>query len=257
MNKHVPFRRIGILLFWLLLWQALAIGINNEILFVGPLKVIIALFSQISVREFWKTLGFSFSRICLGFLSAFFSGILLGAFSYRFFFLKELFSPVMLLAKSIPVASFVILALIWMGSKNLSIFIAFTVVLPMIYAATLSGLESADRKLLEMALVFRVPLLKKISGVYLPALIPYLRSSVTAALGMSIKSGIAAEVIGAPDFSIGAQLYSAKIYLNTADLFAWTLVIILATSLFERLFLFLLKRLDKREFYSNHPEASL
>lgn len=230
-------RKIGILLFWLLLWQAAALIVGNNIVFVGPAEVLRSLILQIGTMEFWQTCLFSMSRICLGFISAFFTSIILGAASFHFPFIKELFTPIMLFAKSVPVASFVILALIWMGAKNLSIFIAYVVVLPIIYTSTLSGLESTDRKLLEMSCVFRLPLIKKIKAIYIPALLPYLMNGVNSALGMSIKSGVAAEVIGVPSHSIGERLYTAKIYLDTADLFAWTLVIILSAWLFEGLFL--------------------
>lgn len=237
-------RQMGVLLFWLILWQWAAITIDNHILFVGPADVLASLFMQSAAWDFWKTILFSFSRICLGFLTAFFTAIFLGALSYRFSIFKELLNPVMLLAKSVPVASFVILALIWMGSKNLAAFSSFVVVLPMIYVSTLSGLDSTDHKLLEMAHIFRMPLIKKIKAVYWPALIPYLISGVNSALGMAIKSSVAAEVIGVPDFSIGEKLYKAKIYLSTADLFAWTLVIIFVSWLFEKFFLMLLERLN-------------
>lgn len=237
-------RPIGILLFWLLLWQWAAGMIDNNILFVGPADVLAALFEQSLEWDFWKTIGFSFSRISLGFLSAFFTAIFLGSLSYRFSLLKELLNPVMLLAKSVPVASFVILALIWMGSKNLAAFCAFIVVLPIIYVCVLSGLESTQNKLLEMASIFQIPLMKKIKAVYWPALIPYLISGVNSALGMAIKSSVAAEVIGVPEFSIGEKLYKAKIYLSTADLFAWTLVVIFVSWLFEKAFLRLLESLN-------------
>lgn len=240
-------RKTGILLFWLLVWQTAAVMIDNDILFVGPVNVLSALISQSETWGFWKTILFSFSRICLGFLSAFFTALLLGAVSYRFSFIKELLAPVMLLAKSVPVASFIILALIWMGSENLSVFSAFVVVLPIIYVSTLAGLESTDGKLLEMAFVFRLPFLRKITAVYWPALSPYLLSGIKSALGMGIKSSVAAEVIGVPDFSIGEKLYKAKIYLSTADLFAWTLVIILVSWLFEKLFLKLIGLLSPAE----------
>ena len=110
----------------------------------------------------------------------------------------------------------------------------------MIYVSTLSGLEHTDRKLLEMALVFRMPLLKQIRYIYIPAVLPYLISGCRTALGMSWKSGVAAEVIGIPEGSIGEQLYYSKLYLDTAGLFAWTFVIIIASAVFERLFLYLL-----------------
>lgn len=224
----------------MLLWQLLSVAVNNPILLVGPADVLASLSGQITAADFWITIGLSSFRICTGFISAFICGILAGCLALRFPFLDELLAPVMLLAKSVPVASFVILALIWAGSKNLSVFIAFTIVLPIIYTATLSGLKSSDEKLLEMAFVFRLSFFRRVQGIYLPALIPYLMASVKTALGMSFKSGVAAEVIGVPSRSIGEQLYMAKIYLDTAGLFAWTLVIIAVTTLLEHLFLALL-----------------
>lgn len=248
-------RQIGILLFWLLLWQAAAYVIDNNIIFVGPIEVISALFSQAGTLAFWETCVVSLSRICLGFLLAFFTAILAGALSCRFPFIKELLAPLMLFSKSVPVASFVILALIWMGSKNLSVFIAFIVVLPIIYTSTVSGLLSADQKLLEVAFTFRVRLFKKIKMIYLPAVLPYLISGTSSALGMGIKSGVAAEVIGVPARSIGEKLYTAKVYLDTADLFAWTLTIILAAWLLEKLFLSLLKRLCPSEWIKKEEKT--
>ena len=144
--------------------------------------------------------------------------------------------------RSVPVASFVILALIWIGSENLSVFISFLVVIPMIYGATLAGLENMDQKLLEMSQVFSMPFLKKVRYLFVPAVHPYLVSSCRTALGMSWKSGVAAEVIGIPKTSIGEQLYYTKLYLDTSGLFAWTFSIILISAVFEFVFLTLLKK---------------
>ena len=91
-----------------------------------------------------------------------------------------------------------------------------------------------------MALVFRIPLWKQVRHIYIPAVLPYLISGCRTALGMSWKSGVAAEVIGIPEGSIGEQLYYSKLYLDTAGLFAWTFVIIIVSAVFERIFLYLL-----------------
>lgn len=112
--------------------------------------------------DFWLSLFHSSLRICLGFLSAFCLGILLGSLGWAFPLVKEFLKPPMLMIRSVPVASFVILALIWIGSENLSVFISFLVVVPMIYGATLAGLENMDQKLLEMSQVFSMPFLKKV-----------------------------------------------------------------------------------------------
>lgn len=243
MNHNTRFRKYFIWLFWIAVWQAANLMIHNNIIFVGPIDMAAALAQLAGDGAFWATIFNSFVRICAGFLGAFVLSILLGSLAYVFPLVKELLEPLMLLIRSVPVASFVILALIWIGSRNLAVFTSFLVVVPIVYISTLSGLEHTDKKLLEMAHVFHMPLLKRIHYIYIPALLPYLISGCKTALGMSLKSGVAAEVIGIPNGSIGEQLYYSKLYLDTAGLFAWTFVIIVVSALFERIFLWLLKKI--------------
>lgn len=234
------FKKAGIIFLWLLAWQAVSLSVHNTILLVGPAEVIRALWIQAAMPGFWKTIAFSLGKISLGFLLAFATGILAGGAACRFPLFKDFLEPLMSLMKSVPVASFVILALIWVGSANLSVFIAFLVVFPIIYINTIAGFESTDPNLLEMAHIFHMQERKKFLYIYRPALLPYLVSGCRVALGMGWKSGVAAEVIGVPHGSIGEKLYMAKIYLSTADLFAWTLVIIVISASFEKFFLWLL-----------------
>ena len=215
-------------------------ALDQEILLVSPISVIVGLFSLMTTLPFWESIWFSFIRICSGFLAAVIAGTLLAALSVRFRRISELLAPLMLAVKAIPVASFIILVLIWIPSRNLSVFISFLMVLPVIYTNVLDGIRSANADLLEMARVFSIPVWRKIRYIYIFQVFPFFRSACTISLGLCWKSGIAAEVIGIPDGSIGENLYQAKIYLNTPDLFAWTLVIVLISLGFEKLFLFLL-----------------
>lgn len=229
------------MIFWLLLWQVGAMAINQRIILVSPLRVLARLIELAPTLEFWSAIGYSLVRITAGFLLGVVAGTLLAALSARFRRVEELLAPALLAIKSIPVASFVILALILFSSRNLSVLISFLIVLPVLYTNILSGIRAADPQLLEMARVFRIPTLRSIRYVYLPQVLPYFQSACGSALGLCWKSGIAAEVIGMPDGSIGEQLQQAKIYLNTPDLFAWTLVIVLVSLVFEKVFLILLK----------------
>ena len=229
------------MIFWLLLWQVGAMAINQRIILVSPLRVLARLIELAPTLEFWSAIGYSLVRITAGFLLGVVAGTLLAALSARFRRVEELLAPALLAIKSIPVASFIILALILFSSRNLAVLISFLIVLPVLYTNILSGIRAADPQLLEMARVFRIPTLRSIRYVYLPQVLPYFQSACGSALGLCWKSGIAAEVIGMPDGSIGEQLQQAKIYLNTPDLFAWTLVIVLVSLVFEKVFLILLK----------------
>ena len=176
------FKKAGIILFWLLIWQAASTVVHNSIILVGPLDVILALFNQIRLADFWKTIGFSFGKISLGFLSAFAAGILAGTTACQYPLIGDFLSPLMALIKSVPVASFVILALIWAGSENLSVIIGFLVVFPIIYIQTIAGIKSTDLQLLQMADVFQMSEAKRFFYLYRPALLPYLASGCRVAL---------------------------------------------------------------------------
>ena len=236
-------RKAGILLFWLAVWFAAGRIVENSLVLVGPEEVFMALGRLLPSSAFWKTVWCSLGHIVSGFLAGFLAGMLLGGAAYRFPFFLELISPVISLMKAVPVASFVILALIFMGSKNLALLIVFLLVIPIVYYNTLSGFQSTDRDFLEMAQVFRIPAGKRLTGIYRPALRPFLVSAAQTSIGMSWKSGVAAEVIGVSAGSIGEQLYLSKIYLETADLFAWTITIIVLSILCEKAFTGILKML--------------
>ncbi len=134
-------------------------------------------------------------------------------------------------------ASFIILALVWLDAEALSLFISALMVFPPVYLNVLEGLRQTDPKLLELARVYRIPFRRRVWGVYLPQALPYFRSAASLALGLCWKAGAAAEVIGLPEGTIGERLYTAKVYYQTPDLFAWTAVILALSAVFERLFL--------------------
>lgn len=215
-------------------------ALGQDILLVSPASVVVRLWQLIPHSDFWAPVFTSFCRITLGFFLACLSATGLALLSSRFRIIKELCAPVMATVKSIPVASFIILVLIWVPSKNLSVLISFLMVTPIIYQNVLGGIGNMDIKLTEMADVFSVPFSRRLRYLYLPQVAPFFRSACAVSLGLCWKAGVAAEVIGLPKNSIGERLYEAKIYLETPDLFAWTVVIILISLLFEKLFLALL-----------------
>lgn len=245
--NHMIRKRIAIAVFWLGVWQIMAMLVDNAILLASPVEAAGALVRYAKKTDFWITVGYSTLRICLGFFLAFFAGLLVGGAAYRFLWLRELLGPMIGMMKAVPVAVFAVILLIWFGSTGLTVWVGFLIVFPLVYASTIAGLASTDKDLLEMARIFRVERCKRLFFIYRPALMPHLISCCKSALGMSWKSGVAAEVIGTPAFSIGEQLYRSKIYLDTAGIFAWTLVILAVSIIFERFFLALLKKSSERE----------
>ena len=249
MNKRL--KRAGYLLIWLLIWQMLAVIIHIPIYFASPAEVILALFEKVREPLFWKSVGGSLLRILLGFFAAFLLGFLCAFASYFKEWFREFLSPLVHFLKSVPVAAVVVILLIWWGPSYLVLCICLMVVFPNIYLNMLTGLAKADNELLEMAKVFRFRRIDRFLWIYRPSYMPHLHAGITVSLGMCFKSGIAAEVIGLPEFSIGEQLYRDKIYFHTAGVFAWIIVVLTLSMLTEKILLFLFKRL------SAYPEALL
>ena len=251
-------KKMLIIAFWLMVWQIVCLFVDNPIFFAGPLEMIKELVHMAGRRDFIDSVLHSLLRIMGGFCIAFLLACLLASAAYHCKLLEDLLSPFVTFIKSVPVASVVVLLLIWFGAKYLSIYVTFMVVFPNIYLNVLNGLKNTDKDLLEMAEVFRFPFIQKLFYIYCPAVMPYLLSGAVISVGMSFKSGVAAEVIGLPVSSIGEGLYNAKIYLNTAGVFAWTAVIILLSSLVEWLVVWLLKqfgRQDRRTFKRKRRET--
>ncbi len=234
-------RKTIIIISWLLVWQLLSLWVDNRILLVGPVETVKVLVRLLLEGSFWKACLGTLIRISMGFMAGTFLGIVLAILSARHKLVEEILAPPMTLIKAVPVASFVVIFLIWWGSTQLATVISFCIVLPNLYVNTLEGIKSTDKRLLEMAQVFELPVWNRFFYIYRPALRPFWDSAVKLAVGMSWKSGVAAEVIGLPANAIGEQLYMSKIYLDTSGVLAWTIVIILLSTGFEKAVLWLWK----------------
>ena len=205
--------KIWAILFWLVIWQIGSMCLGQEILLVSPVAVSMRLFTLLPDPSFWRSIAFSACRILGGFGLAALLGILAAVGAARYTRFRELMAPLVSVIKTTPVASFVILALFWFSSRSLSVFISFLMVFPIVYTNILQGILQTDTQLLEMGQVF----------------------------GLSVK-----KKIGIPDGSIGERLQEAKIYLQMPDLFAWTVTIIVVSLLIEKLILWLLDIIDRR-----------
>lgn len=244
-GAHAFARKAGIIAFWLAIWQLLDVIIDNRLVLAGPIRVAQALVEQIGQPDFWVICGASFGRIALGFLLSFVVGFLLALMSCRHRLFRDFVDPIISLLRTIPVASFIILLLIWVGNQALTVFLAFFIVLPLIYTNMVTGFESVDRQMLEMARVYGLSRWRTFLYIYRPAFMPFLMSSTKISLGMTWKSGIMAEVLATPKPSIGKEMATARTFLATPDLLAWTVVVMVLSFLFEKAFMELLKRANR------------
>ncbi len=216
-------------------------AVGRDFLLASPLTVFARLCELAVAPQFWRAAMYSLLRILSGFLLGALAGAACAGLAARFSRLRELFAPLWLTLRAIPVASFVVVALIWLPSRNLSVLISFLIVFPLLYAETGAQIDRADPQLAEMARLFRMPAARKLLYLYLLPALRGMGPACATAMGLAWKSGIAAELISIPTGSIGERLYQAKVYLMTGDLFAWTILIILLSAACARLFTALLR----------------
>lgn len=232
----------AVAVFWVTVWALLSSAVGEEILLPSPAKVCETLWALWGSAVFWRSVALSLLRILGGFVAAVLVGTLLAVLTTHCRPLHVLLSPLLHIVRAAPVASFIILAYVWIRVQILPAFIAFLMVVPLIWANVCEGIRNTDKKLLETARVFRLGRWKTLNLIHLPSVRPYFIAACTTGLGFAWKSGIAAEVICTPADSIGKQLYSAKAYLETPEVFAWTVTVVLLSVLLERVLLRAVRR---------------
>ena len=231
MNKM--WRRLLVGAFWIALWWAVARAVGLNLLLPGPEDTLRALFRLAQTGEFYQSVGMTLLRVTLGYVLAVLLGAALAALCFRFSFADALLSPLRTVIKATPVSSFIILVLLWMQKVRVPVFISFLMVLPMVWTGVQEALNAIDPDLKEMTAAYGFSPMKKLKYLYVPSVKPVLTAACVTGMGFAWKSGIAAEVIARPQGVIGTHLYDAQIYLERADLFAWTLTVILLSMVLE------------------------
>lgn len=239
------FKCIAVPLFWVAVWQILALLVASPLLLPGPWEVLLRLGELAVTGAFWRSAVLSLLRILCGAVAAVVLGTVLAVVCCRFPMADALLSPLLGMVRSTPVASFILLLLIWIGRDILPAVIVILMVLPVVWANVCAGIRSTDPILLRTARVFRFSPWRTLRRVYVPSVMPHFLSACRTSLGLAWKSGIAAEVLTVPAVSIGKMLYESKLYLETTDLFAWTAVVVVCSLVIEKVLMSAIGRLGR------------
>lgn len=229
-----PFLTAGSVLGLLLLWEGVSYWIGKEIILPRPLSTAAILCQLVGSHEFWSHLKATLLRGLTGFAVSYLTGLFIGLISGVSRPFNIFFRPLLVAIRSTPSMALILMALIWFKSDLVTIFVIFLVVFPIVTQNVIEGISQIDGSLLEMARIYKVRPVRVFTELYLPAILPYLAAGAAAGLGLAWKVTVAAEVLAAPPRGIGTQMDNARIFLNTAEVFAWTLVLIGIGFLFDR-----------------------
>lgn len=237
---------LACLAFWLAVWTVCSLWVGLELFLPTPWAVLNSLLALLPTAEFWRIVLMSFWRVICGYLPGVALGTVGGVLTAKIKVLDVLFSPPLTVIRATPVSSFIMLFLLFLGRDSTPTFIVFLMVLPIVWANVAEGVKTVDPSLKEVCRLYRIPTGRRWRILYLPHCLPYFSAGALTSLGLAWKAGIAAEVLCTPNHSIGKQVYDAKVYMETAEVFAWTLVVILLSLALEKLLKYCLERRNRR-----------
>ncbi|MBO5938108.1 MAG: ABC transporter permease subunit [Clostridia bacterium] len=246
-----------VIAFWSVLWYFLSARIGIDLVFPTPKAVFSELWLLVTERSeslyrygvqysFWHITLVSLLRVVWGVLVSLIIGCLVAYLTSISRLLHTLLSPALTAIKATPVASFIILAMLWLDKSVLPVFITALIVVPIVWANVSEGIRAVDPNLREVATVYRFSLGKRVMRLYFPTVAPYFFAACQSALGMAWKASVAAEILAVPQHSIGTEIFLSKQYMLPETLFAWTLVVIVLSLIIETCFLFALRRLGQK-----------
>ena len=234
-NKSIAFlKKVLPTLIILLIWQFTAVLIGKTVYYPSFTQTFQAFMNLASSNSFWIAASVSLFRIFAGFASALFIGVFLAILCALIPSIESFTKTVIGVAKATPVASFIILAMIWFHTSSVPVFVGILMIAPIIFENTLQGIQNIDHSILEMRKVYTIPTSVFIKKIALPYTKPYLTSAISLSLGIGFKAVISAEILARPTLGIGSGIYDAKIYLETPDLFALTLTVIILSLILEK-----------------------
>lgn len=233
-------------IFLLALWKIVSLAVNAEIILPGPEIVALKTVVLFMKRGFWASVGATLLRGIIGFIISAVSGLIFGVLLGLSKRAALLFKPLLSVIKTTPVMSIVIIALIWFKAGSVPVFSAFLIAFPIVTGNVMEGIANVEKNLVQMAEVYRVPRRMVITGLYIPSTLPYFMAGASTALGLTWKVIIAGEVLAQPFKGIGTGMFLAKVYLETAEVFAWTLCALILSAGTEWLFALLSRNLPGR-----------
>ena len=229
MKKYTTNNKWGMLLaivFWLAIWNLLAVVLNKPLYLPTLPATLKALTVLMTKPDFWLSILFTFMRVISGLFISVLLGVLFAYVASKCRIIFYIMAPFVSTMKSIPIISIIILALLWLGTGIVPVFICILLCFPVVYTNVLEGISNVDYKLLEMAKIYDIKRGSIFWDITFPSIKPYLFSAIMICVGLSWKSVVTAEVISAHHYSLGYNVYKTKLYLETSELFALTLVVV-------------------------------
>ncbi|HHX60078.1 MAG TPA: ABC transporter permease subunit [Epulopiscium sp.] len=223
LNKY---KVLGLIMI-IIVWELSHTMIGNSVVLPSVRETTIAFKEIITSLNFGITIATTLNRIVVSFLIGLILALILGILSALNKWFYDFLSPVLSLFKIVPTMAIVILALIWLTNQRAPVLIAVIIVLPILYEAVIKGIKNIDKNILNMTTVYKVSTVDIIRYIYIPSILNNIMAIFSSSIGLCLKIVIGGEVLGQPQNSIGTSIQTEKMYLNTAGVLGWIVILVI------------------------------
>lgn len=231
-KQYLGFASVALML---VIWQLLAMYFNSDFIMPSPGRTLMTVIRLFTDPDFVSVVGMTVLRGLAGFFISAVLGLVLGIAAGISPGFNAFLNPFLVTVRSVPVIAIILLALIWFSPGSVPVFIALLTMFPFICTNVIDGIRSVDRDIIEMARFYRVSRRRIVSEVYIPAIMPFIISGASSAMGIGWRAIIIGEVLSQPKYGIGTMMQAQQTYLNVDAVIAWTIIAVLISFGFEKI----------------------
>lgn len=220
--------------FFFIIWEGVALYIDNSLLFPRVSEIFLSLKNLVASGDFTLILWNTLSRFFISIVFSLILAIIFSVASYRYEVISFLLFPFIIFLRAVPTIAIIIVVLIWSSVEKVPIVVGMLILFPILYESILGGIKNVDKNLLKMSKVFKVPTKKVVRDIYIPSIYYSISSNIPSYIGLTFKVIIAGEVLSQESLSIGGEIFINKIYLESSNIFAWIIVVIVLNYLLEK-----------------------
>jgi len=229
-----------------IVWEMTSRLFSSALIFPGPVPVIAKFFSLMQSEKFLPILGSTFIRVLSGMLISVPAGLAFGIAAGKDKRAGAFLSPLFSLISSTPVMSVILIAFLFLGAEKTPVFTAFLMVFPVMAANAAEGIRRIDPRFRELFLVYKMSAGERLRYLYIPSITPFILGGIRSSLSLCWKVIVAAEVLVQPFLAIGTGMQQARAWLETPELFAWTLVTVISAALFQGILEIILRIFERK-----------
>ena len=229
-------------------WYIIAAVIGKSVILPMPHEVFKAIGELLFSGDFYLALLSTLLKIFLSFLTALIFGVVFAVLSANSKIVEKLFYPIIAMSRAMPTMSIIFLCLLWFGAKISPVIVSLTVIFPVLYTSCLNAVRSCDKRLVEMSVLYNVERKTMIRKLYLPHVADIVYTESVSVLSLSVKLVIAAEALSMSGLTLGRIMQISNDNLETATLFAVTVIAVVLGILLEFL-LGSVRRIYRRRVY--------